>query len=194
MKLLKKSAFVRRVKEGRDICAEFERKKEKLDQEMERMGVAKCGVYLQEIEGSYYLFHFFESEEEPDFPDEPARQVYEFRLHEGDDLSGLESKGIIIGVAPGKLDEYIRLHDEQPQIIHDLCYQNGFRKSSIFVFQAASGNDYLLQFQEFKGEENPKLYENPVYQEWLRVTGECQKPLPGETFWKEMKNLYNYNR
>ena len=68
-------------------------------------------------------------------------------------FTNLEKRGIIIGVADGKLEEYVRLHDEQPQIIHDLCYQNGFRKSSIFAFPTLSGNWYLLQFVEYKGKE-----------------------------------------
>ena len=57
-----------------------------------------------------------------------------------------------------------------------------------------SGNWYLLQFVEYKGKEDPRLYENPTYQEWLRVTGECQKPLPGEKFWKDMKLLFQYRK
>lgn len=118
--------------------------------------------------------------------------MYEFKVREGEDLSGLSTNGMIIGVAKGMLGEYVRLHDEQPQIIHDLCYQNGFRKSSIFAFEASPDHYYLLQFVEFKGKENPELYEDKRYQEWLRVTGECQSPLPGEDFWKDMKLIYEY--
>ena len=33
-------------------------------------------------------------------------------LAEGDDFTNLEKRGIIIGVADGKLEEYVRLHDE----------------------------------------------------------------------------------
>lgn len=193
MKILKKYAFYRVVNDWREVLEEYRTGKEAADMKRSGMGVRQCRVYLQELEGVKYVFHFFESEEEMTFQDQPARHVYEFKLHENDDLSDLKSAGIVIGVAPGKLDEYIRLHDEQPQIIHDLCYQNGFRKSSIFVFRAISGNEYLLQFQEFKGQEDPKLYENPTYQEWLRVTGECQKPLPGEQFWKAMEEIYVYS-
>jgi len=49
-----------------------------------------------------------------------------------------------------------------------------------------------LQFVDFKGEENPALYEDGTYREWLRVTGECQQPLPGEAFWKEMQPVYTF--
>lgn len=194
MEMLRKYAFYREIGDRQKALEEYHAKKAEADEEMRRMEIFQCRVYLQELERKWYLFHFFESEKEIIFPDLSARHVYEFKLHEGDDLSGLKSAGIVIGVAPGMLDEYVRLHDEQPQIIHDLCYQNGFRKSSIFVFKADSGNDYLLQFQEFKGQEDPKLYEDPTYQEWLRVTGACQKPLPGERFWKGMEEIYTYKK
>lgn len=194
MEKLKKSAFFRTVEDAGLILREYEEKKTYFDEKMQQLDVAQCRVYLQEVEGKFYLFHFFESEGEVSFEGTPARHVYEFKLHEGDDLTGLQADGIIIGVADGMLDEYVRLHDEQPQIIHDLCYQNGFRKSSIFAFEIAPENYYLLQFQEFKGAENPELYENETYQEWLRVTGQCQEPLPGEKFWRSMQFVYQYKK
>lgn len=197
MEKLKKFAFFREIPDGRRTAEEYAQKKDELDRRMQERQVVQCRAYIQEIERKWYLFHFFETDGNTgalNWPGNQARHVYEFKLHENDDLSGLASAGIIIGVAEGRLDEYVRLHDEQPQIIHDLCYQNGFRKSSIFAFEAAPDDYYLLQFQEFKGQEDPKLYENPVYQEWLRVTGECQRPLPGESFWKKMDEIYVYKK
>lgn len=167
------------------------------------LGLIHCRIYTQEIEGLLYAFQFYMLDEGAD-PEAlfatlrgedgllkgwaPARHVYEFKLHPGDCYDNLKSQGIIIGVREGKLDEYVRLHDEQPQIIHDLCYQNGFRKSSIFVTELHK--QYLLQFQDFYGQEDPALYENETYLEWLRVTGECQQPLAGEEFWKPMKEIF----
>lgn len=166
-------------------------------------GIRKCRVYAQEAEGRSCLFAYVEEEEGKEragkapflselspFSWEEARQAYEFKVREGEDLTGLSARGIIIGIKRDCLEEYIRLHDEQPQIIHDLCYENGFRGSSIYVTGLPGGNLYLLQFVECKGEENPTLYENETYREWLRVTGECQEPLPGESFWKEMELVY----
>lgn len=191
---LKKFAFFKTVDDGEKIAGELRAGKKQYDMVMESLGVSQCRAYVQKIEGKEYLFHFFESEGDVSFEGHPARHVYEFKLHEGDDLTGLDARGIIIGVADGMLDEYVRLHDEQPQIIHDLCYQNGFRKSSIFAFAIAPERYYLLQFVEYKGKEDPRLYEDPTYQEWLRVTGECQKPLPGEQFWKDMTLVYQYKK
>lgn len=186
---LKKFAFYSVLDDADFSIEKYQQKNKDL---AAKMDIVQCRIYLQEVEGKKYLFHFFESEHEISFLGEQAKHVYEFRLHEGDDLSGLKSKGMIIGVQEGMLNEYIRLHDEQPQIIHDLCYQNGFRKSSIFTFPVISEHYYLLQFVEFKGQENPELYQDETYQEWLRVTGKCQKPLPGEQFWKDMQLIYSY--
>ncbi len=184
----------------------FQKEKGRLDKELEGAGIRKCRIYIQELKGKRYLFCYAEEEGEGGDGDsltipgrealswEEGRHVYEFKVHDGDDLSGLSARGIIIGVKRELLDEYVRLHDEQPQIIHDLCYANGFRRSSIYVTELSGGDLYLLQFVECKGEENPALYEDETYQEWLRVTGECQTPLPGESFWKEMKLVYEFEK
>lgn len=181
-------------------CA-IKRLREESDRAME-LGLIHARIYFQTIEGLDYAFQFYMVDENKDanrlldyLRDEIGitdgwqmnRHVYEFKLHEGDCYDHLMTQGIIIGVKEGKLEEYIRLHDEQPQIIHDLCYQNGFRKSSIFVTDLHK--KYLLQFQDFNGREDPALYENKTYIEWLRVTGECQQPPEGESFWKPMKEI-----
>ena len=168
-------------------------------EELRGLGMESFRLYTEPVEGHNYAFQFYSVDPEADAEGlfgrirsstgalegwHEARHVYEFKLHPGDVYDGLKTDGIIIGVRPGTLDEYIRLHDEQPQIIHDLCYENGFRKSSIFV--ADLHKQYLLQFQEFSGAENPELYENETYQHWLKITGACQEPLPGEKFWKSM--------
>ena len=164
-------------------------------------GLACLRIYSEVVEGHAYAFQFYAADPavaEDIFADirqnsdllegwTQGSHCYEFPLRPGDTYENLITQGIIIGVADGMLDEYIRLHDEQPQIIRDLCYQNGFRKSSIFVVDLHKM--YLLQFQDFMGEENPELYEDETYIEWLRVTGECQAPLPGEKFWKPMKSV-----
>lgn len=171
--------------------------------EAKRLGLVSLRLYSETVEGNPYAFLFYAAQNDaagervleavrrnaPSLWEgwRQARHVYEFKLHPGDSYDGLKTQGIIIGVKAGTLDEYVRLHDEQPQMIHDLCYQNGFRKSSIFV--AELHKPYLLQFQEFSGQENPELYQNPTYQHWLAVTGECQEPLPGETFWKPMHTV-----
>lgn len=194
MKKLKKFAFYKTAEDSPDMAALYAGQREAYVAQMKEQEVEQCRVYSQEIGNQTYVFSFFESYKDVSCEGRAARHVYEFKVEEGEDLSGLSSDGLLIGVADGMLDEYVRLHDEQPPVIHDLCYQNGFRKSSIFAFEVSPGDYYLLQFVEFKGEENPELYENRRYQEWLEVTGRCQRPLPGESFWKSMNLIYEYHR
>lgn len=207
---IKKYAYALEINQDKvDRCIELYRADaKKLADICREKKVAKCRIYEQKVEGKHYLFQYCEMKEDADCPGfimpedfytnmvekqcSEAAHVYEFIKHEGDDYSHLEYEGLIIGVRDGKLDEYIRLHDNQPQVIHDLCYQNGFRESSIFTVSLPGGGLYLLQFVGFMGEENPELYENETYQEWLRVTGECQQPLPGEDFWKSMKTVFEF--
>ena len=104
----------------------------------------------------------------------------------------IQRNGCIIGVKPGMLEKYIELHDNQPEDIHALLKAHGFLKCEIFVKEIA-GQTYLFQYNEIDTElYNDDLYENEVYREWLRVTGECQQPLPGETFWQNMPQAYTF--
>lgn len=201
-----KAAFYARLKTNK--CISFIEKWRIQEKEPEWVReLLKYRIYLQQIGEEKYVFQYAEAETREqlsvcvghvwdEFLEEPgwqeACQVYEFPIQEYGEQE-LEVDGLIIGVASGKLKEYVKLHDEQPRIIAELCYQNGFRRSSIFVERLSDGKEYLQQYVEYFGKENPKLYENSVYQEWLRITGECQEPLPGEKFWKSMQLLYNKN-
>lgn len=105
-------------------------------------------------------------------------------------MARIVKQGCIIGVKPGMLEKYMELHDNQPEEIRDLLRRHGFLKCEIFVKEIA-GQTYLFQYNEVdEAMDNAALYENPVYQEWLRVTGECQQPLPGETFWQSLPQVY----
>ena len=102
----------------------------------------------------------------------------------------IKKNGCIIGVKPGMLDEYIRLHNEQPEEIRNLLKEYGFLKCEIFVKEIA-GKTYLFQYNEVdESKDNAALYDIPAYKEWLRVTGACQEPLEGETFWQNLPQAY----
>ena len=87
------------------------------------------------------------------------------------------------------LDRYIELHKNQPDEIRALMVANGFKKCEIFVQQMPSGETILFQYNEIEGDDSA-LYESEAYREWLRVTGACQQPFEGESFWKDMENVY----
>jgi L-rhamnose mutarotase len=98
-------------------------------------------------------------------------------------------RGQIIGVKKEKLAEYLRLHREIPHDIYMMLWEAGFRKLEIFVQELPNGDVYLFQYNE-QVPGNEKALDNDRYREWLRITGECQAPLPGETFWKDMDQAF----
>lgn len=98
-------------------------------------------------------------------------------------------RGQIIGVKKEKLGEYLRLHREIPEDIHAMLLEAGFRKLEIFLQELPNGDCWLFQYHEqVTGKES--ALENERYRQWLQITGECQIPLPGETFWKNMNQAF----
>lgn len=103
--------------------------------------------------------------------------------------------GCVIGVKPEMLDRYIELHDNEPEEVLQLLRDSGYRKSEIFVQKMPDGKLYLFQYFEVEGDPAPEaLYLSPLYREWLRITGECQIPLEGETFWTNMRHISTFDR
>ena len=99
--------------------------------------------------------------------------------------------GCVIGVKRELFERYCQLHDQQPQEIRDLLKQYGFTKLAIVAGELPDGNLYLVQYNEVEeGADQSGLYADPRYQQWLKDTGLCQAPLPGETFWKNMDHVY----
>ena len=94
--------------------------------------------------------------------------------------------GQIIGVKKERLKEYLYLHQNIPADIHQMLLDAGFRKLEIFVQELPNGDCYLFQYNERVEGSSDEALENDRYREWLDITGECQQPLPGETFWKDM--------
>ena len=106
----------------------------------------------------------------------------------------IKKTGCIIGVREGMLDTYIRLHDEQPDEERALMKEHGFLKCEIFVKELA-GKTYLFQYNEVDtSKDNDGIYKSPVYQQWLKITGACQEPLPGEQFWQDLPQVYALNK
>ena len=101
----------------------------------------------------------------------------------------IRRRGQIIGVKKEKLEEYLDLHRNIPEDIQTMLLEAGFLKLEIFVQELPNGDYYLFQYNE-QVPGNESALDNNRYREWLRITGECQMPLPGETFWKDMDDAY----
>ncbi|MCI8524970.1 MAG: L-rhamnose mutarotase [Oscillospiraceae bacterium] len=101
----------------------------------------------------------------------------------------IQRRGQIIGVKKEKLAEYLDLHRNIPADIQAMLLEAGFQKLEIYVQELPNGDCWLFQYNE-QVPGNEKALDNDRYREWLRVTGLCQQPLPGETFWKDMDLAY----
>ena len=103
-------------------------------------------------------------------------------------MANIVKTGCIIGIKPGMLEKYIDLHQNQPEEVRALMKAHGFLKCEIYVKEIA-GKTYLFQYNEVEGDSSA-LYNHEVYRRWLEVTGACQEPLPGETFWQDLRQVY----
>lgn len=106
-------------------------------------------------------------------------------------MSNIIKNGCIIRVKPDKLEKYISLHDTQPNSIRNLMKSYGFVKCEIFL-KEINGEKYLFQYNEIDSNmNNEEIYKNEEYKEWLRITGECQLPLEGHSFWEDILQVYS---
>lgn len=98
-------------------------------------------------------------------------------------------RGQMIGVKKERLREYLELHRNIPYDIRAMLLEAGYQRLEIFVQELPNGDCYLFQYNE-QVPGNARALDNERYREWLRVTGECQVPLPGEAFWKDMGRAF----
>lgn len=104
--------------------------------------------------------------------------------------------GMVIKIKPEHLKEYRELHANSNSGVRDLLQASHMRNFSIFVHKLPDGHHYLFGYYEYDGkdyqEDMGKLAEEPRNQAWLSICDPMQIPLPGETSWVQMKNIY-YN-
>ena len=103
-------------------------------------------------------------------------------------MGNVVKTGCIIAIKPGMLARYIDLHRNQPPEVRALMKAHGFLKCEIYVKEIAQ-KTYLFQYNEVEGDSSA-LYNHEVYQKWLAETGACQEPLPGESFWQDLTQVY----
>jgi L-rhamnose mutarotase len=103
--------------------------------------------------------------------------------------------GMVIRVAPDRVDEYRRLHAQVwPEVIERLT-RSGVRNYSIFLREPENllfgvweyhGNDFKADMEA--------IASDPVTQKWWRFTDPCQVPLesraPGE-HWAAMREVFH---
>ena len=104
--------------------------------------------------------------------------------------------GMVIGIRPDRLSAYEALHAASNSGVRDLLDKYHMHNFSIFIHRLDNGKYYLFGYYEYTGKDYKadmeKLAAEPRNQQWLRTTDPMQIPLPGESSWSIMREVY-YN-
>ncbi len=104
--------------------------------------------------------------------------------------------GMVIGMRPDQISAYETLHAASNPGVRDLLSKYHMHNFSIYLRELEDGRHYLFGCYEYTGSDYAgdmaRLAAEPRNQEWLRSTDPMQIPLPGETSWSIMREVY-YN-
>lgn len=102
---------------------------------------------------------------------------------------------MVIGLREDRADEYKQLHSDSHAGVRDLLRNAHMRNFSIFVTRLADGKLYLFGYYEYDGADYEAdmaaLDSEERNKAWLALTGPMQIPLPGQTGWKVMDEVYH---
>jgi len=107
----------------------------------------------------------------------------------------MQRMGLIIGIKPGLIDEYKRLHAATwPKVIAQIR-KNNIRNFTIFLREP---ENLLFGYWEYHGgdfdADMARMVEDPVTREWWALTDPCQSPLAsclsGEQ-WAPMDEIFH---
>lgn len=102
--------------------------------------------------------------------------------------------GMVIGIKPGVIEDYKKLHADNNPGVRDLLKVANFANFSIFIHQFDDGNYYLFGYYEYTGDNFKKdmaeLAKKERNIEWLKVCDPMQIPFKGESSWSEMEQVY----
>ena len=101
--------------------------------------------------------------------------------------------GMVIGIDPEYISEYLRLHADGHPGVRDLLHKYHLRNFSIFLHRI-EGKWYEFGYYEYTGEDFDGDMENlaaePRNRAWLEVCDPMQLPLEGESGWAVMEQVY----
>ena len=102
--------------------------------------------------------------------------------------------GMVIGMRPDRISAYAALHAASHAGVRDLLTRYNMHNFSIYLKELEDGRYYLFGYYEYTGTnyaaDMARLAAEPRNQEWLRSTDPMQIPLPGETSWSVMREVY----
>jgi len=104
--------------------------------------------------------------------------------------------GMVVGIKPGKINEYKKLHSDSNPGVRDLLNKYHLHNFSIFLHQI-EGKWYEFGYYEYTGDDfesdMARLTAEPRNQEWLELCDPMQLPLEGEDSWAIMEQVYYNN-
>ena len=106
--------------------------------------------------------------------------------------------GSVIGLRTEKLEEYKQLHAAVWPDVLEMIKQCHIQNYSIYLRRLDDGQHYLFSYFEYTGKDfaadMAKMSADPTTQEWWKVCGPCQAPLPtraeGE-WWAGMAEVFH---
>jgi L-rhamnose mutarotase len=106
--------------------------------------------------------------------------------------------GMVLGLQPGKIEEYKKLHAAVWPDVLKMIQQCHIQNYSIYLHQLDDGQHYLFSYFEYTGADfaadMAKMAADPTTQRWWSFCKPCQKPLahraPDE-WWANMEEVFH---
>jgi L-rhamnose mutarotase len=102
---------------------------------------------------------------------------------------------MLIGIKPDRIAAYEALHAASNPGVRDLLDKYHMHNFSIYIYKMDESHYYLFAYYEYTGNEYrtdmEALAKEPRNIKWLSMTGPMQVPLPGQTSWFKMQEVYH---
>lgn len=106
--------------------------------------------------------------------------------------------GSVIGLHPGKVEEYKKLHAAVWPEVLKMIKQCHIQNYSIYLRQLDDGRHYLFSYFEYTGTDfaadMAKMAADPTTQKWWAVCNPCQQPLESrapDEWWSNMEQVFH---
>jgi len=106
--------------------------------------------------------------------------------------------GMVLGLQPGKIEEYKKLHAAVWPEVLKMIQQCHIRNYSIYLHQLDDGQHYLFSYFEYAGPDfaadMAKMAADATTQRWWSFCKPCQKPLPNRApneWWSNMAEVFH---
>jgi L-rhamnose mutarotase len=102
--------------------------------------------------------------------------------------------GMVIELKAEQVEEYKRLHFGDSCPVRDILQKHNLRRFSIYLTEI-EGRFFEFAYLEHTGDDYDAdmaaLAAEPENQAWLAVTDAMQVPLPGESSWLHMEEIFH---